>query len=534
MDQEVNILDISPLTSSVNKVGHDQKLDYAPSEEAKALKILLVEPLFPAEAAWGSAKTEQGYLLPIGTISVYSWLKARGYTVDFLDTQFGDVTEESLVAKLEEEQYSIVALPVFTPTADYAFSSAKIVRRVLPNAKIVFGNIHASTLPEFTMEQCPEVDFIIRHEAEHTFDELLNALAEGDDDFSEILGLVYRGEDDAVKVNPNRLFLGELDDIPVGFNSDLDISRYVPHPTQYVKLPTFSIMTQRGCPFSCSYCEAAQILGKKSRFFSPERIIEELKILKYEHGAKGVYFQDSTFTINKKHTMKLMELMVKENLDLKWAAGTRMDRVDPELLEAMYTAGCRLLSTGIESGNEESLKVVQKGCTVEQQEAGVKMVRDAGMRILCNFILCLPGEDEAMVRNTIKFAKKLRPHMALFYLPVPYPGSALYKSCKEMGGLRRAASWSDFIAIDFDDPVYVNPNFDKESMKYWYKRAYIEMYTSPGMWYTNLSSIRSMEDVNRLYRGGKGLTSMISHGIFGFIRQQYREFHGQAAPMRDS
>jgi radical SAM superfamily enzyme YgiQ (UPF0313 family) len=524
----IDMGNLRPMATS-NKVGFEAAPSWPLSERARNLRILLLEPLFPPSAAWGSAKHEQGYLPPIGTISVYGWLKHRGYDVSFLDTQFQDVTQESLTATLREGGFDVVAMPVFTPTADYVYATARLVREVLPKARIVLGGVHVTSLPEPSMDQCPECDFIIRHEAEYSFDELLSALADGND-WSNILGLVYRAPSGKVVVNPQRAFIGDLNTLPVGFYSDLDLSRYVPHATQYLRLPNYPLMTQRGCPYFCSYCEASIILGKKARFYTPQRIIEELKILIHEKGARGIYFQDSTFTIRKGWTMELMELMIKEKLDLLWSCNTRADRVDPELLEAMYKAGGRQIVLGIESGNQQSLDLIQKGTTVEKQTQGVKWIREAGFRYLCSFIICLPGETEEMVLNTINYAKSLRAHTAMFYLPVPYPGSELFRACRDTGGVRRVANWSDFIAIDFDNPVYVNPQFGIEGMRYWYKRAYMEYYRSPAIWWENLRTIRTAEDVNRLVRGGRALGMMLTHNLTSFMKSAYRGYHGQGAP----
>jgi len=115
------------------------------SDKAKSLRILLLEPLYPSSAAWGSVKTEQGFLPPMGTISIYSFLKFRGYNVDLIDTQFGDYNETKLAKVLAKNQYDVVGMPVFTPTADFCFETAKLIRGVLPAAKIVFGNVHASS-----------------------------------------------------------------------------------------------------------------------------------------------------------------------------------------------------------------------------------------------------------------------------------------------------------------------------------------------------------------------------------------------------
>src|SRR5207244_2172612 len=199
-------------TSYNESKSYAETLDNLPllSNADRALKILLLEPLYPPDVTWGSAKVEQGYLPPIGLISIYAFLRHRGYDVDFVDTQFGDYTAESLTTFLKQKQYDIVGIPVFTSTADYCFDTARLVRAALPKSTIVFGNIHASSQPELTFRQCPETDFIIKHEGEFTFDELLRSIADQDHKtIKDIAGLAWM-ENDTFKENQNRPFIPDL------------------------------------------------------------------------------------------------------------------------------------------------------------------------------------------------------------------------------------------------------------------------------------------------------------------------------------
>ncbi|MDP3791591.1 MAG: radical SAM protein [Candidatus Omnitrophota bacterium] len=480
-------------------------------KNGQKLKTLLLEPLSPVKAAWGDVSSLQGHLPPMGVISIYSWLKSKKHDVDFIDMQFGDFVADSLKQYLKKRSYDVVGLSVYTPTADYAFETAKIVKEALPSSKVVMGNIHVTMLPELSMQQCPELDFIIRHEGEHAMDEFLSELS-GGNEWSKIAGLVYR-EGEKIIINEQRPFVMDLDSLPLGFYSDLDLKRYVPHMTQYVVLPNYSVMTQRGCPYSCTYCGASKILGKKIRFYSPERIVEELKILKFEKKARGVYFQDSTFTINREFTMKLMKKMVEADLGLLWSCNTRADCVDPELLKMMYKAGGRQIAIGVESGNQETLDFVNKNITIDEQMRGVRWVREAGFRCLNNFIICLPNENEDMVRRTIRCAKKMKAPISVFWLPVPYPGTGLNESCKRTGGLRKVDKWHDYLSLNFDNPVYVNPNFGLDKMRYWHRRANLEYYLSPAIWWENIRTIRSVCDIRRLMQGGCVIFEMFYKGL---------------------
>ncbi len=482
-------------------------------------KVLMLEPFYPAESAWGSLKVEQGYLPPLGLISIYRWLQVKGYQVDFVDTQFGDMDEKGLISFLREKQYDLIGLPVFTPTANYVFDTAKIIKKVLPKCVIVYGGVHVTDRSWQSMEESPECDFVIRREGEHTLVELIEALKKGGTDFSHIEGLTWRKEDNNLVMNPDRDLVPDMDEFPLGMFGDLDLSRYVPHPNQYAVLPSYSVFTQRGCPYPCTFCEASTTLGKQLRVYSPERVIQELKILKYEKKAKGLYFQDSTFTLNKKYVTKILELMIKEGLnDLLWACNTRTDRVDPDLLALMYEAGCRIIVFGIESGKQESLDILKKNIKAEVQEEAVNRVHKAKIMMQCSYILCLPNETEKDVEYTIQYAKRLGAQIGLFYLPVPYPGSDLYSVCKETGGIREASKWSDYLSIDFDNPVYVNPIIGKERMKYWYKRAYWEYYMTPRVWYRNVEALVRYGGVHRYARGVNAMRALLFNKLWEFIR----------------
>ncbi len=497
------------------------------TDKAKRLKVLLLEPLVPIQAAWGVLRSLRGFIPPMGILSVYGWLKHRGYNVDFLDTQFGDYTADSLKTFLRQKGYDVVGMSVYTPTADYAFQTARWVKEALPACKVIMGNIHVSMLPELSMRQCPELDFIVRDEGEYATDEFLSELAEGKGEWSRINGLVYR-DAARIRINPPRPFIENLDDLPVGFYADIDLRRYVPHETQYMALPSYPIMTQRGCPFSCTYCGAAKLLGKKTRFLSPDRVVEELKILQYGKKAKGVYFQDSTFTINRDFTVDLMQRMIKADLGLLWSCNTRADLVDPELLKLMYRAGGRQMAIGVESANQESLDLIKKNTTVEKQTRGVRWIREAGFRLLNNFIICLPGENDAMVRKTVDYAKTLRAPVSVFWLPVPYPGTELSEACKADGGLRLTDSWNDYLAYNFENPVYVNPKIGLEKMRFWQKKATFEYHLSPVILWENLRMLRTRDDLRKLLRSARTFTVMILSAAWSSLKRLLLALFGRS------
>lgn len=465
-------------------------------------KILLLETLINPKIVWGRFHRHRGIIPPMGLIAIYTYMKTYGFDITFLDTNVGKWDEETLRLKLAEDKYDIVGISVFTTTADASFTTAKIVRDVLPNCLIVFGGIHPTILPEQTLNECPECNLLILGEGERTFRLCVESI-KSDRPFYDIPNIAFRNSEGKPIVNSRTKEFFNLDELPVGFYSDIDLKPYIPHVTQYKRLPNYPLIIQRGCPFRCIFCEASSVHGKKVRSYSCERVIRELKILIEKKGARGVYFQDSTFTVNKKFVISLCELMIKEQIDLAWSCTTRTDMLDRELMEAMKKSGCWQLLFGIESANQQSLDLLKKGTTVENNRNAIDIAKEFGVQVSASYILAIPGEDEEMVQNTIDFANEMATESALFYLPTPYPGAELYKICKAEGTLREDAQWEEYLSIDYDNPIYVNPKLGVEKMKYYYKKAYKSYYSNPRVYLANLKAFKSWDDLKRAFRAAR-------------------------------
>jgi len=206
-----------------------------------------------------------------------------------------------------------------------------------------------------------------------------------------------------------------------------------------------------------------------------------IKELKSVYKMKGILFHDSAFTVDVHFTEEFCRRLIRENLNLAWTCYTRVDRVNPGLLALMKQAGCWAVAYGFESGNEESLRLIKKGVTLAQNRKAAKMTRQAGLQVIGSFIICLPGEDEAMVRKTIAFAKELKLDTAVFFLPVPFPGTELYNLCKAEGGLVDNIKWEDYRQwMDQSEPLYINRKIGKEKMVELYNYAVRSFYTSAG------------------------------------------------------
>lgn len=473
-------------------------------------EILLATPVATQQELWGVFHKGMGNYLPLGLLSIAGICRQAGFRVQMLDAAAMQISADEFRSHLLEQRPDVIGLgSCYTSLVDVVFRTVRLCRETLPQAKIVIGGVHPTLFPVDTLKACPEADFVVFGEGEFTFVEFVRAVADGCHDYARIDGIAYR-EGAEIRLTAPRPPIADLDSIPPLPFDLLPIQSYVPPPSNYVRLPTYNMMIQRGCPFRCVYCDA-RVHGRKVRHYSIDKTIADIHYLIKHHGMRGIVFVDSAFTINTTLAARLCQRMIDEKFDLKWHCYTRVDRVTPDLLALMRAAGCCTIAFGLESGNQTSLDRIRKATTVEQGIQAVKWARHAGLSVIASFILCLPGEDEQMTMNTIRFAKKLKLETAAFFLPVPFPGTELFEMCREEGGLRPNIRWEDFREwTNMSNPLYINPRIGKQRMVEIYNYAMRSFYLSPGNLIRKGMSIRSLGDIRRYLNGFRALSGIFA------------------------
>jgi radical SAM superfamily enzyme YgiQ (UPF0313 family) len=155
-------------------------------------------------------------------------------------------------------------------------------------------------------------------------------------------------------------------------------------------------------------------------------VVEEVKYVHDKFGTKFFYFVDDTFTLNKKRTKKICELLIKSNLDITWICDTRLDTIDKELLQLMKESGCIRVKIGVESGSERILKMVKKKITKKQIKDSVTLIKKVGIELTIYLMIGFPTETEEEVRETLDFARELDPTYYSLSILAPYPGTEIY------------------------------------------------------------------------------------------------------------
>lgn len=411
----------------------------------------------------------------LGLISIASYIREKGFTVKIIDVPVLGISvkffEDYLKNNYGNEQPRYIGFTAVTPSVKNAYIMAKIAKKIFPEVKIVFGGSHSTILSEEVIRQ-DEIDIVVRGEGEITFTEILEGK-----DLASIDGIVYQ-KDDKIIFNHKRERIKNLDELPWPAYDLLDINKYYPGRGSYKRLPAMTMLTSRGCPGRCTFCN--RTFGHRVTFRSAESLIDEIKILIKNYGIKQIMFYDDTFTTYKENVKKLCQLLIDQNIDVSWSCFSRVDYIDLELLKLMKKSGCHQIMYGIESGVQEVLDSINKNISLDLVREVVRLTKLADIDVRCSFMIGNPIETKETILKTLDFAIELNPDVAAFNITTPYPGTQMFKDAKKKD-LITIHDWNDY---DLSKSVMKLENINQEEVlklysycnrKFFFRREYILM-----------------------------------------------------------
>ena len=334
----------------------------------------------------------------------------------------------------------IVGIHMKTASFQSGVNLATLVKKASPKVPVIVGGPHPSMVPEDVLKH--EVfDYAVLHEGEISMVNLVNALAAGRAP-TDVKGIAYRDGSGKVVRSPGQEAIKDLDaELPFpDREAVLDKNLYVPESYGLC-------FTSRGCPFECIYCDSPKFWGRKVRYRSPDNVIAEMVEVHGKFHTAYFKFYDDTWTLNQKRGIELCEAMIKAGLPAKgvtWQCTTRADCLGDDLAKAMKAAGCAMVNIGLETASDRMLKVIKKGETREEIEAGVKLLQKHGVPVNLYVMMGLPTETEAEVEETMKFARDLKPNSLIPSIATPYPGTELYEVAKKDGFIQSDLDWAEF------------------------------------------------------------------------------------------
>lgn len=474
----------------------------------KYKRILLTRPPTGSNALQGGSDADPHPQPPLGLGYIAGALERLNdvHVLDILDGNFSQNYIEDVQKAVKKDNPDLMGFSAFTPFARKAMEAAIAVKEINPDILVLMGGPHA-VLAEPTLRKCPEIDAIVYDEGEGQIQEIVEGKP-----LEEVNGLFIRKEGRITPTMP-RAYIKNMDSLPYpAFHKIPHFpDGYHPHPPKSTGKKWSSIMWSRGCPFFCNYCNRENSFGLQFRCNSPEYVKSLLQFMHSQYGIEELTFYDDVMTLNRKATIKLMEIMKPEILGFKlvWDCETRVDLVDQELLFAMKKAGCRMISYGIEHG--VYIYEIKGGrATLKQAEDAVRWTHKAKIETVGYYMIGLPQETPETVRRTIKFAKKLDCTYAQFAITMPFPGNKLYEEAVKSGLVNLDSNWDQFVYAGVGSggiqvPVLTTKSLSAEDLEYWAKKAYREYYFRSSYILKKLVKIRSIKDIKMYYNGYKML-----------------------------
>ncbi len=467
------------------------------SGQLGGLKVALVYPPYGAirnEPGIKTVKENYGIFPSLSLLYVAGILEQAGCEVLLLDAHAEGLTLDETVARLNRFGPDYVGYTLTTYLFFHSLEWIKAIRERVA-VPVIVGGVHLSIYPAETLGY-PCIDYAVTHEAERALPDLLAALVDRRSDsergLSTIRGIAYKRADGQVVVTPKPPDV-DVDAVPFPARHLIDNSIYYSFISKYKNFTCF--ITSRGCPYKCIFCEQG---SKAFRARSPKNVADELELCVKEHGIRELDFFDSSFTIRKDRVIAICEEINRRKLDIVWAARTRVDCINDDVLAAMRSAGCSRIYYGIESGNREILQTLKKSTSLDMYRDVISRTRAHGIHTFGYFMVGNPYEDQATIRQTIRLALELDLDYAQFSKVTPMPSTEMYTLLLRETG---RDYWREHIeaGTDEDIPRPLCDMSDAEIQR-WCRLAYLRFYYRPKQIGRLLRRVQSREELGRSLR----------------------------------
>lgn len=366
-------------------------------------------------------------MAPIGIMQLASWLEKHGHPTALHDC-LGPYAPRGIEANAEivlATKPELVGFSATTSAFMDAVEMAAIIKERAPHVTVVVGNVHVSSLGTPILDHFPEIDYLVIGEGEGA----LLDLAEGKRP-AEIANLCWRDASGKGVANPRRHRILELDELPfpayeklAGFPHDYHLPLFT-----YVKRHGATMITSRGCPYTCSFCDRT-VFERLYKTNSAEYVHANMQHLRDRFGVHHINFYDDLFTAKKQRVQDLCEVLIRKPLGMQFNCAIRAGHTSLEMLKLLKRAGALQVSMGIESADPGMMERHKAGVTLEEVRKTVHDIHAAGLRAKGLFIFGMPGETEETFRRTSDFILELgldEMNMTKF---APLHGAPIWDEC---------------------------------------------------------------------------------------------------------
>lgn len=383
------------------------------------MDILLTHGYFIAEDPH-----EQKIMKPyptLGILYISSHLKSKGFSVEIYDTTFS--TKAAFQEYVQARRPPVVGIYTNLMTKLNVIPMIAWCKSV--GARVVLGGPEP---PHYADEFLNAgVDVVVISEGEETLEELIPALrgSSGVETLRNIRGIVFRDEDGKTVRTPSRPLIKNLDAQPFPDREAIDMQRYVDTWRTHHERGSVSLITARGCPYTCKWCSHT-VFGNTHRRRSPENVLAELEAIIERYRPDQLWYADDVLTIHRSWTLKYASLLKERGIKIPFECISRADRLDAEVIETLAEMGCDKLWIGSESGSQRILDAMSRRTQAEDVQAKTRMLKKAGIQTGMFIMLGYEGEEIPDIEATVEHLKKADPDIFLTTVAYPIKGTPYY------------------------------------------------------------------------------------------------------------
>ena len=376
---------------------------------------------------------------PYGIMYIANYVRARGYSVKLFDLfkrDFSSLSPDAIADIILSHKPRIVGISAMTSQSVDAIALGDALMQK-SDVFVVHGGVHFTSLPE---EGLKHGHVVVQGDGEHS---MLQLVSSPD---------LHKFNNKALQGSP--LTSEEMDSIPFPKKADFDETAYDPSLD-----PHFPIITARGCPYSCVFCKDGY-RSSKLRFHSVDYIVDYLEYVARTFGFRRFIVLDDIFVFVETRMEEMVDKLEKRNLKFKFQCQAHTNVLKPKMMKTMHRLGIEWVYLGIESGNEEILKNIKKGITIEKAKEAVHLLKKHGFYVGGLYMIGNIGETRQTINDTIRFAFSLPTDRAWFSFAAPYPGTEFYELVEKYGEIIEPdlAKWNQATL------VYLPNNISKKQM----------------------------------------------------------------------
>lgn len=396
------------------------------------MKLLLTHGYFLHEDAY-ERRIMKPYP-PLGILYLSAYLKSAGLSASVFDTTFHRY--EDFQKYVRTMKPDVVGIYTNLMTKLRVLDMIRFLKQC--GCTVVLGGPEpASYVEEFLHWGA---DVIVIGEGEHTLLELFQEIdRSGVHRLNSVSGIAFVSDDGTVIRTGARPLIKDLDSLPFPDRNSIDIGRYISTWREHHGMGSISLITARGCPYTCTWCSHG-VYGFTHRRRSPGNVVDEIEMISSRYKPDMLWIADDVFTIHHGWFYQYAAEMEKRQLSLPFECITRADRLNEDVLRTMARLGCFRIWIGSESGSLPVLDAMSRGVTPEQIRVMTKAAQRHGIQIGLFVMLGYEGETIKDIEETVAHLKRTMPDVFLTTVAYPIKGTTYYDVVQ--GRIASPLDWS--------------------------------------------------------------------------------------------